>query len=408
MQEEQRHQSGFHGFANFIGESLSRFLASLVDPVKLRKLARLFFLICLGLIVLIWAIFGSTLRCNFVSRKAHSLLKHDRIDEAISRFQAALKIKPQSADAHNNLGVALFEKPERLEEALTELRTAVEINPRHTRAYFHIGNILFEKQQFDEAIAAYRKQLEIDPHNTAIHFKLGKAFQQKGAFDDAIAQFQKVIGIEPKNVRAHYQLANSFFQKGELSKAIAQYEITVNGRPKGTEARARFGLALLHNDQIPEAIMQWKKTVELEPDNIDIRNQLGLVLLQAKQVNEAVDQWQKVLEIHADDIKARLNLAWVFATSPEKSIRDCPRALALAEQAQQLAGHDDPVVLRTLAAAFAECGKFPEAIIAAQQGLALSTTQKQSELIRSLQSEVALYQLNLPCRDKQPGSKGWP
>lgn len=400
MPEEQRHQFVLHRFANFTGENLSRFLAGLTDPVTLRKLARLCALICLGLIVLIWAIFGSTLRYNFISRKAQSLLHHDRTDEAISRFQAALKIKPKSADAHNNLGVALFEKPERLEEALTELRTAVDINPRHTRAYFHIGNVLYEKEQFDEALAAYKKQFEINPRDAAVHFKLGKVFQQKGQLDNAIARFRTVIELEPKNVRAHYQLANSLFEKGKLSEAIAHYEIRLKERPSA-KVHGSLGLVLFHSGQIADAITQWQKTVDLEPDNIDARNSLAVALLQTHQVDRAIAQWEEIAKSHPDNSNARINLAWVFATSPEKIFRNGERALDLAQQAGQLAGEDNPVVLRALAAALAECGKFPEAIAAGQQGLTLVTTQKQSELAAKLRSEIALYEMNLPCRDTQ-------
>jgi len=69
------------------------------------------------------------------------------------------------------------------------------------------------------------------------------------------------------------------------------------------------------------------------------------------------------------------NLAWVFATSPDQSLRDGPKAVHLAEQALRISGGRIPILFRTLAAAYAESGRFSDAMQAAQQGIELANSQ---------------------------------
>jgi tetratricopeptide (TPR) repeat protein len=93
------------------------------------------------------------------------------------------------------------------------------------------------------------------------------------------------------------------------------------------------------------------------------------------------------------------NLAWVFATSPDASVRDASQAVRLAEQALRVSGGRIPIVLRTLAAAYAESGRFAEAVDTAQRGLELAEAQGNSGLAAELRGTIALYQAGTPLRD---------
>jgi hypothetical protein len=92
-------------------------------------------------------------------------------------------------------------------------------------------------------------------------------------------------------------------------------------------------------------------------------------------------------------------LAWVFSTSPDVSMRNGVRAVELAEDAIQRSGNRNAIILRTLAAAYAECGQFSEAIRTAQEALDLAVAQGNSDLIADLHSNTDSYRMNLPLRD---------
>jgi tetratricopeptide (TPR) repeat protein len=95
-------------------------------------------------------------------------------------------------------------------------------------------------------------------------------------------------------------------------------------------------------------------------------------------------------------LSALNNLAWLLAAADQTSLRDGPQAVELAEHAAQLTGGQNPLVLRTLAAAYAETGRFPDAVATAQKALSLSSSQGPSALTDDLQAAIQRYQANNP------------
>jgi len=102
-------------------------------------------------------------------------------------------------------------------------------------------------------------------------------------------------------------------------------------------------------------------------------------------------------------MNAQCNLAWVFAISPDASVRDRTRALTLAQSALQLSGGKDPRIFRLLAAAYAENGQFTEAIATAQWGLELAEGQDNLALANAIQTNIVLYRTSIPLREVSPG-----
>jgi tetratricopeptide (TPR) repeat protein len=146
-------------------------------------------------------------------------------------------------------------------------------------------------------------------------------------------------------------------------------------------------------------MVHYRKFLEIEPENVEARNILGTALIQQGQIREAIKQWQDALGIEPENGNAASNLAWVFATCPDDSIRDGRRAVQLAQKALRISAGKIPMIFRVLAAAYAEDGRFSQAIESAQRGAALATSQGNSGLAAELQSNIALYQAGTPLRD---------
>ena len=89
-------------------------------------------------------------------------------------------------------------------------------------------------------------------------------------------------------------------------------------------------------------------------------------------------------------------LAWVLATCPEASVRNGAEAVELAQRAVQLSGGREPAILGTLAAAYAEAGRFPEAVQTARKALELATQQNKQALAESIKAKLPLYQAGTP------------
>ena len=108
------------------------------------------------------------------------LNEQGRFDEAIPYLRKALKIKPDHAVAHNNLGYAVASRG-RLDEAIAEYQKALEIKPDYAVAHNNLGGALAGRGQFDEAIAEYQKALEIKPDYVEARTNLGYALAGRAA-----------------------------------------------------------------------------------------------------------------------------------------------------------------------------------------------------------------------------------
>jgi len=137
----------------------------------------------------------------------------------------------------------------------------------------------------------------------------------------------------------------------------------------------------------------------IQPDNADCHTILGIALDQTGRSAEAIQHYEKALEISPQSVSALNNLAWLLATCSNESLRNGVRAIQLARQAGQLSGDANAVVLRTLAAAYAEAGQFGKAIESAQAAMQVARNQGDDSLANELQQEIELYELGLPYRE---------
>ncbi len=344
--------------------------------------------------------FQKALQINPDSAEAHNnlgsaLLQKGKVDEAIAHYQKALQIKPDFAEAHNNLGNALLQKGS-VDEAIAHFQKALQIKPDFAEAHNNLGSALLQKGSADEAISHYQKALQIKPDFAEAHNNLGNALLQKGSVDEASAHFQKALQINPGYAEAHYNLGNALLKMGSVDEAISHYQRALQIKPDYAEAHNNLGNALLQKGSVDEASAHFQKALQINPDNAEACYNLGNALLQKGNVDEAVTHYQRALQINPDYADAQNNLAWVLATCPQASLRNGNKAVELAQRANQLTGDGNPVVLGTLAAAYAEAGRFPEAVAATQRALQLAGTQSNTSLADVLRSQLKLYQAGLP------------
>ncbi len=314
-----------------------------------------------------------------------------RMDEAISQYQKALEIKPDYAEARYTLGLCLGQKG-RMDEAISQFQQALAIKPDDAEARYNLGLCLGQKGRTDEAISQYQKALEIKPDDAEAHNNLGIALREKGRVDEAITQYQIALQIKPDYAEAQFNLGNALGQNGRLDDAITHYQEALQIKPDYAEAQFNLGNALLQKGRANVAVAYFQRALEINPNIAGIHLNLGLCFYRLGRMDEAIAQYQKALQIEPADSAALNDLAWLLATCPEASLRDGAKAVELARQANDLTGGENPVILHTLAAAFAEAGRFSEAVETAQRALRLADAQSKTALAGKLQSELKLYQ----------------
>ena len=226
-----------------------------------------------------------------------------------------------------------------------------------------------------------------------------RAWLQTSYWRDSETLFTHTLAVTSKNDVGLNNLGIVFLDKGQLDKAIANLQAAIDLRPENGPAHDNLAKALLQKGQVAEAMVHYRKFLEIDPENVEARNTLGTALIQQGRVSEAIAQWQQALAIQPNNGNAASNLAWVFATCPEDSIRNGPRAVELAEKAMRLSGGKIPMVFRIVAAAYAEDGRFADAIKAAQRGVDLADSQGNSALAADLRNSISLYEAGRPLRD---------
>ena len=249
--------------------------------------------------------------------------------------------------------------------------------------------------------ARWRRQREILSASAAVIISIlsWRAWIQSSYWRDSETLFTHALAVTSNNDVAENNLGIVFLRNGNLDEAISLLQAAVDLRPENSPAHENLAKALLQKGQVADALVHYRKLLELQPDNIEVHNIVGTVLIQQGRIREGVEEWQKVMTIQSDNGNAMSNLAWVFATSPDDSLRDGAQAVQLAKQAVRISGGRIPIIFRTLAAAYAESDRFSEAIQAAQRGIDLANSQGNSGLATELQGNIALYQAGRPLRD---------
>ncbi len=226
-----------------------------------------------------------------------------------------------------------------------------------------------------------------------------RGWLQTSYWRDSETLFTHALAVTSNNDVALNNLGIIFLDKGQLDDAISKLQAAIDLRPENAPAHDNLAKALLKKGQVAEATVHYRKFLELEPANVEARNTLGTALIQQGHIREAIDQWQEVLALQPENGNAASNLAWVFATCTDDSIRDGTRAAQLGEKALRISGGKIPMIYKVLAAAYAENGRFADAVETAQRGAKLATSQGNSPLAAELESNIALYQSGRPLRD---------
>jgi protein O-mannosyl-transferase len=273
---------------------------------------------------------------------------------------------------------------------------AVAVTKNNALAQLHFGNALQQQGRFDEALAQFQEVLRANPNNVEARLNVGTGLSKKGRMDEAIAQFQKALEIRPNFAEAHYSIGTVLFQIGRVDEAIVSFQKALEISPDYPDALCNLGAAFLQKGRLDDAVELYQKAVALQPDSAEAHNNLGYALLQKGHAREAIGHYETSLKILPDNPDTPNTLAWVLATWPEPSVRNGVKAVALAEQANRLSGGKNPVFIETLAAAYAETGRFSEAVKAAQQALPLANAQSNAPLVKTLQAQIGLYQAGQP------------
>jgi len=264
--------------------------------------------------------------------------------EAIAQCEAALRIRPDYAEAHNNLGSAWAQMPDRLADAIAEFRAALAAKPEFAEAHFNLANALarIPGRQL-EAIAQYGAALRIRPAYLEAHMNLGTVLSRMpGRMEDAIAEYREALRLDPNLAEAHNNLGSALAQlPGRLADAIAEYRAALEIDPQYAKAHNNLGSLLAEMPgRLPDAIGEYQAAVRANPAYADAHYNLGVALAKAGRTPEAIGEFETVLRLEPNSAKAHYNLGVLLSRTAGR----LPEALAHFDAALRIS--PDPELRR--------------------------------------------------------------
>jgi Flp pilus assembly protein TadD len=158
-----------------------------------------------------------------------------------------------------------------------------------------------------------------------------------------------------------------------------------------------MGLLQARLGQLAQATEHFEKVVALRPD-VAAYSHLALAQSAAGQWAAAVTNYQRALTLQPDDPELLNNLAWIRATCPDAASRNGGEAVQLAERACQRKGETEARFWGTLDAAYAEAGRFSEAIATAEKTRTLALAHGETALAEAAAKRLEGYRQAKPFR----------
>jgi predicted O-linked N-acetylglucosamine transferase (SPINDLY family) len=291
-----------------------------------------------------------------------TLAQNGQFEEAVASFQEALRLRPESAAAHNNLGNVFVEQG-RVDDAVRSFRQALRYKPDFVSAHSNLGEALRRQGHLEEAVASFRDALRLDPRHAHAHNNLAMTLQTQGKLDLAIESYRQALRCMPGYTQAYCNLGTALMEQGTLEEAAANLSKAIELKPDYVEAICNLGIVLSKQDRTDLALVQYQQALRIKADQARIHLNRGMLLAEKGALGEAEASFRRALHIEPDSVEARDNLAAVLS---KQGRRDDAQALfheALASSA------DYALIRLNLGALLAKKGELVEAEAALRRAL---------------------------------------
>lgn len=331
---------------------------------------------------------------------ASDLAKKGEYAASIPEWKQAIALNPADARGYVGMGVALASTGG-VREGVALYQKAMEVDPESPDAYSQMGIFLARQGSYEEAIPYLSKAIELNPQDAITPGNLcGALALSKGRTIEAIDYCRQAVAALPEDVQGHANLAIALSNAGKVDEAIAELEIASKLVPGDAVIHRNLAIALAQKGRLDEAIQHLEKAMQIAPDFVEGYFYLGALYSTRGRLADALGQWRHLLKLQPGHVSALNSLARVLATAPDASLRNGAEAVALAERAARLSGGRDPILLDTLAAAYAETGRFPEAVKTQRQALDVAGQNANPQLVGALKARLSMYEAGQPFREK--------
>ena len=324
------------------------------------------------------------------------LVEQGKTDEAAEHFAETVRIRPDNYEARNDLGLALVIKG-RFEQAIEQYETVLRSHPNFEKTEYNLGRALELSGKRLEALPHYAKAVELNGNVAEARADYARSLGEAGRIEQSIKQFEALLRLRPNDVDAHFNLASLLESQGRTEEALGQYREVLQLKSTDAETHERVGSLLAKSGRLAEAVTHFAEVARLRPDAQAFYN-LALAHSAQGEAREAINFYRKAINLKPDWAIALNDLAWILATNPQEGLRNGTDAVTLAERACVITERKEARYLGTLDAAYAETGRFEEAIATAHKAHDLAAASAQTAIARAAEQRLKLYESRTPYR----------
>jgi len=314
--------------------------------------------------------------------------------DALEAFQHALRLAPNSAETHNNLG-NVYVAQKKIELAEKEFRTVLRLEPQNRDANYNLGVLLMARGSPAEAIPhfervrpanlattfnlihayfqskrateALRLATELSAQNkndVQVHFSLGALLASEKQYKGAQVELEKADALQPGTFEILYNLGQTYLRNGEYPKADLALTRALKLKPESPETL--YLLAQVYKDESRplDALDLLVRAHKIAPENPDILFLMAQVSISQNYFEDAIPLLESGLKIAPlrPDLLATLGESYFMSGKTERAIEEFKKLIEVDPSARSYA---------YLGLSYRDLGRFDEAKQYFQQGLKL-------------------------------------
>jgi tetratricopeptide (TPR) repeat protein len=361
--------------------------------------------------------------------RAQMLRRVGRSDDALLCVRRALEYDPENPELKSNLALALIDSG-RKEEGLPLVDPAIDRLTSPVRLYL-LGKALEDMGERERSTRCFERAVAASPSGPEEETALAYAALRLERFDRAAPLLTKLLEARPEDATARWNLGMALVSLGRLEEAVPHFQQALPYRNGSSDDQLVVGTALARLGRFEEAATHFRQAVQLKPDHLEALRSLGVAEDLLGNTTEAIGRYEAYLAVRAEDVRimeklgfayqrvgrpvdavrtyravlqvspdyapVKFHLAWILATVPDDKLRDGAAAVRLAEELEP-AAPNHPGMLDVLAAAYAEAGRFDDAVRSATKAAEAARTQGDNALAEQILTRLTLYRDHKPFR----------
>ena len=250
------------------------------------------------------------------------------------------------------------------------------------------------------SVTLLRRVVQVEPNNFVGRLMLGNTFLEGRQLDAALREYQASLRQRPEYPDAWLHAGAVLIEQGKPAEAMPYLLQAIQLAPAWPEPQRRLALALQRQGRNEEARAVYQKLISLMPPTAEGYRDLADMLGEGQQFAEAVHYYREALRLKPDFEPVLNNLAMLCAACPQAEFRDGHEAVQLAEAACRLSQRRNPSYLAALAAAYAEAGRFSDAVKTIQEAQALARASGANDLLPLQDRMLEQFRAGKPFRQE--------